>query len=180
LLFCEHSRRNSKNWFNSFVNEIKYCQLTIKKKCQLLIGTEVKILDLNGNLDINEEIKKRCDLVIASVHRFPGEKNITENTLKIKKQKAIQIEKDLLTAAIRNSDADIIGHPFGMSIKRFKIDPPWNFFVDIIKDCRKNNKIFEINYYYHKNTKKLVNECIKNKTLFSIGSNAHNKDEILK
>ena len=65
-----------------------------------------------------------------------------------------------------------------MSIKRFKAKPKWKLFKDLIKECKKHNKIFEINYHYHKNYKKLLNECIKSQTLFSLGSNAHSKKEL--
>ena len=179
VLFSEHSRQSSKGWFNKFVQEIKESQKKTKNKCKLLIGTEVKVKDFKGTLDINQKIKKKCDLVMASVHRFPGETgNIMKNKSKIKKSQAIKIEYNLLLSAIKFSKADIIGHPFGMSIKRFKINPKWSLFQKIIEECKKNNKIFEINYHYHKNHKKLLKECIRSKTLFSLGSNAHKKEEI--
>ena len=118
-------------------------------------------------------------LVMASVHRFPGEKgNILKKKPLLSKNKAIQIEYKLSIKAIRKSKFDILGHPFGMSIKRFKAKPSWILFKKIIKECKKNNKIFEINFHYHKNYKKLIDECIKNKTLFSLGSNAHSQKEL--
>ena len=75
VLFSEHSRKTSKGWFNKFVVEIKRNQKRIKN-CKLFIGTEVKIKDFKGSLDLNNLIRKRCDYIMASVHRFPGEKGI--------------------------------------------------------------------------------------------------------
>ena len=179
ILFSEHSRRTSGNWFSKFTNDIKKTQKKIENKCKLLVGTEVKVLNFKGTLDINPKIKKKCDLIMASVHRFPGEEgNIMKNTNDIKKNDAVEIEYDLLVAAINNSDADIIGHPFGMSIKRFKIYPRWKLFKEIIKKCQKREKIFEVNFHYHNNYRQLLNECLNSKTLFSLGSNAHNKNEL--
>ena len=101
-----------------------------------------------------------------------------KNTNNIKQKDAVEIEYDLLVAAINNSDADIIGHPFGMSIKRFKIYPKWKLFKEIIQKCQKREKIFEVNFHYHKNYRQILNECLNSKTLFSLGSNAHNKNEL--
>lgn len=179
ILFSEHSRKSSSGWFNKFVSEVKKSQKKIKKKCQLLIGTEVKIKDFNGNLDLNYKIRKQCNLIMASVHRFPGEKgNIMKKKLRINKKDAIKIEYKLLLNAIKFSKADIIGHPFGMSIKRFNAKPKWILYKNIIHNCKKFNKVFEINYHYHKNYKKLLNECIRTKTFFSLGSNAHSEEEL--
>jgi putative hydrolase len=178
IMFTEHSRKSSKVWFNKFVREIKETQKK-HKKCKMFIGTEVKIKDFDGSLDINNSIKKKCDYVMASVHRFPGEKgNIFKNKPKISKKDAINIEYKLSIRALKKSNFSILGHPFGMSLKRFKIQPDWKLFQKLIRECKKNNKIFEINFHYHKNYKKLLEECIKQKAYFSLGSNAHTKKDI--
>ena len=179
ILFSEHSRKTSGKWFNSFALDIEKAKKKINNKCQLLIGTEVKVLNYKGALDINPKIKRKCDLIMASVHRFPGEKGkIMHSTNNIKKKEAIEIEYELLIAAIKNSEADIIGHPFGMAIKRFNTYPKWSLFKEIIKSCKKREKVFEINFHYHKNYHQILNECINRGTLFSLGSNAHKKSEL--
>ena len=116
---------------------------------------------------------------MASVHRFPGEKgNIFKSKPNISKKEAIEIEYRLTLNAIKNSKFDVVGHPFGMSIKRFKAKPKWVLFQKLITECKKYDKVFEINFHYHKNYRKLLNECVKNNTLFSLGSNAHEKKEL--
>ena len=180
ILFSEHSRASSKGWFSKFSKEIKknrsYKQTG---SCNALIGTEVKIKDFDGTLDLNQNIKKKCDLIMASVHRFPAEKgNIFQNKFKFTKNEAIELEFKLSMSAIKNSKFDILGHPFGMSIKRFKATPKWHLFKRLIKECKKNDKIFEINFHYHKNYRKLLNECLRSNTLFSLGSNAHRINEL--
>ena len=158
---------------------IKLENIKKSKECKMFIGTEVKIKDFKGSLDINNSIKKKCDFVMASVHRFPGEKgNIFKNKPKISKKEAIKIEYRLSINAIRKSKFSILGHPFGMSLKRFKAKPDWKLFKNLINACKKNNKIFEINFHYHKNYKRLLNECIRQNAYFSIGSNAHSKKDI--
>ena len=186
MLFSEHSRKSSGDWFYKFAEEIKNERVKIKDKCLLLTGTEVKVINEKGDLDLSSKIKDLCDLVMARVHRFPGEKgiknkdNIFSESLakKFSKQDACNIEFNLAMNAIENSDFDILGHPLAMSIKRFNFDPPWDYFLKIIKKAKKNDKVFEINYHYHKNYKKLLDACVENGTLISFGSNAHNTNEL--
>ena len=157
LLFSEHTRANSGNWFSDFVNEVLLARKKFKNKCQFLVGTEVKVLNDRGDLDLSEKIKTMCDLIMASVHRFPGEKGIINNTQGIfSKEEAILMEFELTKAAIENSNADIIGHPFGMSLKRFKTTPSWDFFLKLIKKASSFGKVFEINFHYHDNHKQLL------------------------
>ena len=47
MLYSEHSRKSSKGWFKRFHREIKSLQI---KNCKPFVGTEVKVLNLNGDL----------------------------------------------------------------------------------------------------------------------------------
>ena len=178
ILYSEHSRRSSKKWFKTFAKEVRSLK---KKKCVPFVGTEVKVLNFKGDLDISKSNYKLCDLVMASVHRFPGEKEIRRNNkfLVKDKNKAVNTEFKLLIAACKNKKTDILGHPFGMSIKRFKIMPKISFFEKVIKCAKRNNKVFEINLHYHKKIyKKLIKLCLKNNCFMSFGSNAHHIKDI--
>ena len=176
ILFSEHSRKKSGSWFKKFCMEIRNLKIG---ECIPFIGTEVKILSLKGDLDISKRVESECDLIMASVHRFPGEnfegkKNIYNSSVKLKKKDIIDLEFELSINALKNSNFDILGHPFGMSIKRFNFKPKKIFFIELIKTAKKNNKIFEINYNYHKGIKDfLIDSCLEKKCLFSIGSNSH-------
>ena len=70
IFFSEHSRKNSNDWFFEFSKQVESLPNDV---CKALKGTEVKILNFNGEIDINENFYKECDLIMASVHRFPGE-----------------------------------------------------------------------------------------------------------
>ena len=90
----------------------------------------------------------------------------------------LKTEFELMMAALENPKMDILGHPFGMSLKRFGLRPNDSMFNDVINMCAKKNKIFEINCRYHPNPKYLINQCIKKDSKISLGSNAHSKDEL--
>lgn len=178
MLYSEHSRKSSKGWFKKFSREIKSLQI---KNCKPFVGTEVKILNFKGDLDLSNENHKMCDLIMASVHRFPGEKDIKKkNKFSTKNKKnAVKTELKLLLSACKNKKTDILGHPFGMSIKRFGITPKLSNFEKVIKFAKRKGKVFEINLHYHKKIfKKLIKLCIKHNCLMSFGSNAHSTNEI--
>lgn len=179
ILFSEHSRKTSGEWFNEFYSEVNSLNI---ENCIGLVGTEVKVLDYNGKIDLNENINEKSDLVMVSVHRFPGEEDgifssLNKNTLKYK-EKAINIEHGLMESALSNKNTDILGHPFGMSIKRFGREPKEKDFESIIKKCKLANKVFEINSHYHRNHKWLLKTCIKHDVKISLGSNAHNTKDV--
>ena len=102
-----------------------------KKNCVAFVGTEVKVLNFKGKLDLSNRIYKLSDFIMASVHRFPGEiGNMLMTKKNFTKKKAINIEYKLMCAAIKNPKTDILGHPFGMSIKRFDATPSKKLFIN--------------------------------------------------
>ena len=62
----------------------------------MFIGTEVKIKRFRGSLDINNSIKKKCDFVMASVHRFQEKGNIFKNEAKFQKKRQLKLSIDYL------------------------------------------------------------------------------------
>src|SRR5882672_7739249 len=76
MLFSEHARESS-DWFGKFAEEIRALP---RLGCVALVGVEVKALDFGGNIDCSEEILGECQLVMGSVHRFPGEQGIVKGT----------------------------------------------------------------------------------------------------
>lgn len=69
---------------------------------RILRGCEANIIDLGGNIDLNEDVAKGLDLVLAGLHKFtpyPCNASIHDNT------KAI-------IGAISNGLVNIISHPY--------------------------------------------------------------------
>ena len=177
ILYSEHARYKSVDWFKDFAQEVRSIK---RKNCLPLVGVESKILNYKGEIDIHPKIVKECDLIMGSVHRFPGEDgiNLKKHISKYKKKEAIEIEFELSIAALKYSPIDILGHPFGMSYSRFKTKPPWKLIIELIKTAKRYKKAFEINSKYHNQAKKMINKCLENETLISLGSNAHSVREI--
>lgn len=73
VLFSEHARASSGDWFGKFAAEVRALPA---ERCKALVGAEVKVLNAQGELDIADTVRRECSLVMASVHRFPGETDI--------------------------------------------------------------------------------------------------------
>jgi len=175
ILFSEHARASSAKWFNKFALEVRNLP---KKPCEALVGVETKVINYNGDLDSNDEIIDNCDLVMSSIHRFPGETDMDKMSKNVSKSDALKIELELSMATLENSKVDILGHPFGMSIRRFNVYPSIDDFTKLICKASQTGVAFEINSHYHNNVVELVSLCQENNALISLGSNAHSIDEV--
>jgi DNA polymerase (family 10) len=108
----------------------KFSTGSIGKDFKILSGIEVDIRS-NSQLDLEDEILKKLDVVVAAVHtKFTQSKD--EMTKRIIK-------------AIENPNVDIIAHPTGRLIGKRE---PYQVDMDKIMDaCKANGKILELNAY---------------------------------
>lgn len=125
------------------------------KDFRLLKGVEVDIL-ADGSIDLPDEMLKKLDIVVASIHSG-FKKNVTERII----------------AAIKHPLVDIIGHPTGRLISGRE-----GYDVDIdkvIEAAAEYGKILELNAYYDRldldefNLKKAKEKGV----LISIGTDTH-------
>lgn len=91
----------------------------------ILNGIEANIIDYEGKLDIEENLCKRLDVVIASFHDI------------VLKPSSSEDHTSAYLRVISNPYVDIIGHP-GRGLFVFDINR-------VITACKMNNKIVEIN-----------------------------------
>lgn len=175
LNFSEHARRTSGDWFGQFAEQVRALP---QDQCRTFVGVEAKIDDLDGNLDIIPEITGLCDLVMASVHRFPGEADKDAGTRSMSPEQAVDMEFRLMCAALDNPGVDILGHPFGMTFRRFGCIPPEDKFIAVIEKAAKTGVAFEVNARYHPDPWQLIDWCREVDAVISLGSNAHNTEEL--
>lgn len=175
VLFSEHARKTSGDWFPNFADEIRALP---SENCSALVGAEIKVEDFDGTLDTTSTILDCCDLVMVVVHRFPGEKGIIKGFGDTNPQKAVHIEYELALAGITHPRADILGHPFGMTIRRFGVEPPEEMFRNLMRKCAEHKVAFEINPKYHLDPWKLLSWCKEENIRVSFGSNAHTPAEV--
>ncbi len=175
VLFSEHGRESSVDWFPAFADEVRALE---RRSCTALVGLETKVVDFEGNLDTTQAIVRECDLVMASVHRFPAELNPRGNPDRLSPEEVIETEFRLARAALANPAVDILGHPFGMCLRRFEVTPPDSSFMALIEVAAEYQVAFEINPHYHQDLWKLIKWCQAAGAPISLGSNAHHVDAV--
>ena len=175
ILFSEHARKYSSDWFPQFSKEVRNLP---RKPCIALVGVEARAVDFNGNLDLSPEILSHCDLVIGSVHRFPGKDGDPLSFDEIMPDEALDIESRLAEALLYNPEINILGHPFGMCYAQFGIIPQEKMILRLAEKAAKNNVAFEINSRYHPDPWRLIQVCKTASTQISLGSDAHSTDEV--
>lgn len=128
---------------------------------KLLAGAEVDILP-DGSLDYPEEVLRELDLVIAAIHSWRKEEDVTPRILK----------------AMENPYVHIIAHPTGRllsSREGYRVD------VDaLIEGAQRTGTALEINAYYDRldlndvNVRKAKAKGVK----LAIGTDAHNLGQL--
>lgn len=131
LTITDHVDKNT-DWFERYIADItalrkNYPDFSIK------IGCEVKIIDESGELNTTDAILKAAEVVIGTVHHFPGIKSLVLEEL---------IEKEFILTKLlaENKKIRVLGHPFSMVTRFYKADVP-DAYVRTIYDCCVRNGI---------------------------------------
>lgn len=174
ILFSEHARASSGSWFAEFADEVLALP---SDQCKALVGVETRIVDDAGNLDLAPEVARRCHLVVASAHRFPGQEGFDPEALS--GAEALEVELRLGLAAMSNENTDILGHPFGMSISRYRATPTDEMFRELARGAARCDCAVELNSKYHSRffaTWRAI--AMEEGARISLGSDAHSVDDL--
>jgi len=133
------------------------------RKIHLFTGAEVNI-KADGNLDINKEVLKKLDIVVASVHSSFSQLEgiMTKRIIK----------------AIKNPLVNIIGHPSGRIIgEREPYDVDW---PEVFKAAAKYKVALEINSFPDRLDLKdiLIKEAKKYGVKFAIDTDSHKLEHL--
>jgi putative hydrolase len=175
ILFSEHSRKTSADWFPRFAAEVRSAP---SSPCRAFVGTECKIETLTGEVDSVPAITDLCDFVTASVHRFTDAAGQSIPFADVDPAHAVDIEFEFTWAALANPVVDIIGHMFGMSHKRFAVTPPDDRFRSLIARAAEFGVAVEVNYRYHQDPWQMIEWCREYDALITFGSDAHRLPDV--
>lgn len=175
ILYSEHSRKTSTDWFKSFADEVRALPFS---PCRAYVGTEVKIESRSGDIDTTAAISDHCDFMMASVHRFIDSKDRTIQFADTDPEQAVDLEYALTWAVLPNPKVDILGHMFGMSYRRFAKVPPDSMIRNLIARAAEYGVAVEVNSYYHPNALQMVRWCQEFDARIAFGSNAHALQEV--
>ena len=175
VLFSEHSRKTSGDWFSLFADEVRSLPSV---PCKAYVGTEVKVESKDGDIDTVPAISDLCDFVMASVHRFVDSNGQTMQFDDTDPKEAVDLEFQLSLAVLENPKIDILGHMFGMSFKRFNVVPSDEKICKLISRAAELGVAVEVNSYYHPNPRKIMQWCIDYDAFITFGSNAHDLESV--
>lgn len=175
IAITDHVRRDTK-WFDNFKNEIESFR---EGSIEILVGFEAKALDYNGNLDATQDMIKKADIVVGTVHRYPDGKGGLIPLTKVKNlgmEKAAENEFKLALGLVGNKDVDVLGHPFGVYSKNFK-EFPKHLVKKILEKSLETGVAIEINAKY-KLPKEFFELLREINPYVSFGSDAHTSNDV--
>lgn len=133
-------------------------------RIELLLGTELNILNEKGEVDLNQEILEELDIAIASMH-FPC----------FKGERSREIVTRAYVNVMQNPYVDIIGHP---DDGRFPVD-----MEVLVREAKKTGTLLEVNnsslspkgfrVNTMENCRDMLWECRKQEVMVVLGSDSH-------
>jgi putative hydrolase len=171
ILFSEHVRHTS-TYFPEFASEIRSLRVT---SLSTRLGAETKVLDETGTLDCTSSIEEQCDALVGSVHSPPTAMGGSWTKFTI--EEAVELEFRLALAIVTKSRAHILGHPMGIVISKFQVQPI-DQLVSLASACRDHGKAFELNARYCPVPSRWLELVKEAGCKISFGSDAHRPEDV--
>lgn len=176
VAFTEHVRREGSEWFTDFAREVRACA-TRSPGLEVFVGCEAKALDTNGTLDVSEAILAECDIVLASVHRWPVEGGGVVNFADLPPDEFAETETLHALGLLTNERVDVLAHPGGMYQRRHGVFPE-RLMRRVVESSLEHKKAIEISSSYLRDIDGFIRLCREIDPYVSIGSDAHDLDTI--
>jgi putative hydrolase len=175
IAFTDHVRKDSA-WFPHFADEVREVASSMTR-LKVFVGCEARIQDFDGTLDISDEIRSHCDLVLASVHRFPGPDGVRVPFSRVPKDRFAGIEHRLAMAFLRRGGADVLAHPGGMSLRHGEGFPD-EYYLELAEAAKAGGIAVELNASYMSDLARVIPLFRRVDPLVSVGSDAHDLEHL--
>ena len=175
IAFTEHVRRET-TWFPQFVQSIRRAASGYPK-LDVFVGCETKAMDVEGTLDLTQEILEASDIVLGSVHRFPDGKGGFHEFDSLRPDVLADMEYELALGMVRHAPIDVLAHPGGMYERRHGIFPVRHF-RNLMQASLERQVAIEINSSYLRDFDGFLRLCDEINPFVSIGSDAHKLAEL--
>lgn len=164
IAITEHVRRNLTYDFSGLLRDLYKARE--KSRLNILIGAEAKVIDLDGNLDIPDQVRQKVDVVLGCFHSWFEEVPPTKGKY-----------LEALLNMIRKRKADIWAHPF-LFASNYNLDFEVGKVVEIIQALKESGILFEINLRHRCPQEPFLTLLLNEKIPWVIGSDAHYDKEI--
>ena len=178
IAFTEHVRRST-DWFADFARDVR-AEAAQFPNLTVYVGCEAKALNTNGGLDVSDEVRAQCEIVLGSVHTFPKQYGKFDDYDKTNPQDArrfAEIECELALGLLKYAPIDVLAHPGGMYQKRFGKFPD-DLFREMMLATRVQNVAIEISSSYLYDFPAFLRLCDEINPIVSIGSDVHELDHV--
>ena len=176
IAFTEHVRQDT-DWFPQFESEIQIARRRYSA-IKVFIGCETKTIDERGSLDLSDDVRSRCDIVLGSVHRFPDGAGGFIDFKTLSQEEMAETEVRLTRGLLEFAPIDVLAHPGSMYYRQFSLDLPQHLMEKMLKISLKRKIAVEINSSYIKDFRSFLRLCSKINPYVSIGSDMHNLNQL--
>ena len=178
IAFTEHVRHET-TWFPEFTKDIERLAPQFHP-LQVFVGCEAKALDTSGGLDVADEVRAQCDIVLGSVHRFPASHDESDylNWDELDDETFARTEFDLALGLAKYAPIDVLSHPGGMYERKRQRVFPEAYFRELMLTTLGRGIAIEINSSYLRDPDLFLKLCEEINPFVSIGSDAHHVSEL--
>lgn len=174
VAFTEHVRRAS-DWYAGFARTVREARERLATTAY--VGVEAKALDSAGTLDATEGILADAELVLGSVHRFPGTRDAPVDPGALAYADAARIEFDLALGLARHAPLHVLAHPGGMCLRHFHAFPHEQMRT-LMQTCLDRGIAVEINASYLQDLDGFLDLCREVNPYVSVGSDVHRLSDV--
>lgn len=177
--FTDHARRTSR-YIARYLEDIEEA-CSLFPGIEVFRGLEVKVVTLNGEIDLPEEAAASLDFVVGVIHRLPLNlyEEIYASWDEVTPQRAVDLEVEATLAMMRNGRAEIVGHPGRIFIEHYGTPFPDTALREVVEGAKRYNVAVELNARspaFHFKT--VLQHCLQANCLVSLGSDAHLPEEV--
>jgi putative hydrolase len=176
IAFTEHVRKDT-TWFPNFAADVRAAARNYRNLV-VYVGCEAKVLDTEGTLDISDDIRARCDIVLGSVHRFPAENGGYMDWDQLDNAAFARMEYELALGLLQYARIDVLAHPGGMFGRRRNRSLPEAYLRHLMMVSTRTAIAIEINTSYLRDVDGFLKLCTEVNPYVSVGSDAHTLETI--
>ncbi len=176
VALTEHVRKDT-TWFPQFSADVR-AEAQRYQELAVYVGCEAKALDTAGALDISDEIREQCDVVLGSVHRFPGKNGAYADWDHLNDAAFAQAEYELALGLLKSARIDVLAHPGGMYQRRRRRPFPDFYLREMMMLSLETGVAIEINTSYMLDIDRFLELCEEVNPYVSIGSDVHRPEHI--
>jgi putative hydrolase len=177
IAFTEHCD-NASTWFETYIKNKKRLQ-ALAFPTKVYLAVEVKISHTDGRINLTKGRIDQVDFVVGVLHRYPDGAGGYLSFNDLSHKEALGKDYQLSLSLISNPCIDVFGHPAGVYSKYYG-EYENSMLRQLITLAVSAGKIIEINAKppYHHVLPVILKRCLELNCLISIGSDAHQPDEV--